>query len=894
MAEVQQLKYQAHAEGRVPPQATDIEMAVLGAMLLEKNAIARALEILDDSVFYKPAHQNIFKAIVCLFERNEAVDSITLAEELKRRGQLDQIGGPVYLSDLTMRVTSAANIEYHAKIVLEKSLLRNLIGASSEISSRAFNEAEDALDLLDEAEQTIFKISEKRLKKSFTSMGDAVFSTMEMLERIHGSSGGVTGVPSGFSRLDNLTGGFQPSDLVIIAARPSMGKTAFVLSVARNAAADHAIPVGFFSLEMSAQQLVLRLICAEARVDAHSVRTGRLPDDQWRQLSTRIGKLYQAKIFIDDTPALGILELRAKARRLKVEHNIGMIIVDYLQLMQGPKSAQSREQEISMISRSLKALAKELNIPVLALSQLNRSLETRPDKRPMLSDLRECVVGETLVLLADGRRVAIRDLVGSTPEVFAVDEHHRIVTAQSDKVWRVGIRPVYRLRLASGRTFRATAKHRMLSGAGWKQIAELSTGDRIALARRLPEPEETLRWPDERVILLGHLIGDGSYLSHQPLRYTTADEDNSRAVREAVEHSFGTPVTRREGPTGTWHQLLIGGNGNRWHHSGVGRWLRELGIWNQRSYQKRIPEEAFRLGNDQIALLLRHLWATDGCLWCRPTKNREAHPNMYFATVSEGLAQDVSALLLRLGIVARIHSVAQKSGRPLFTVRISGAMQQVFRDAVGFFGPRARHAQELDAWLKKVHRCTNVDTLPLEIWDRVRASMQAQNISQRAMASLRQTSYGGTSHFRFAPSRTTVEEYAGILEDEALLSASSDDLFWDRIVAIEPAGEEEVFDLTVPGPSSWIADSIVTHNSGAIEQDADVVIFVHRPEKYGMTKDDGSSAEGIAEIIVGKHRNGPTDEVEVAFIKQYARFENLALPSFENFAPPPSADEPVF
>jgi len=380
---------EGQSEGRVPPQAVEIEMAVLGAMLLEKEAISKALEILDDSVFYKPSHQMIFKAMVSLFEKNEAVDSITLVEELRRRGQIDEIGGHVYISELTMRVTSAANVEYHAKIVLEKALLRNLISASTEVTSRAFNETEDALDLLDDAEQKIFQISEKRMKKSFISMRDAVFNTMEMLESIHGKHSGVTGVPSGFSQLDNLTGGFQASDLVIVAGRPSMGKTALVLSAARNAAIDHAVPVAFFSLEMSSQQLVLRLICAEARVNAHNVRTGRLPDDQWRQLSTRIGKLHAAKIFIDDTPALGILELRAKARRLKVEHNIGMVIVDYLQLMQGPKSAQSREQEISMISRSLKALAKELNLPVLALSQLNRAVEARSDKRPVLADLRE-------------------------------------------------------------------------------------------------------------------------------------------------------------------------------------------------------------------------------------------------------------------------------------------------------------------------------------------------------------------------------------------------------------------------------------------------------------------------------------------------------------------------
>ena len=375
--------------GRVPPQALDVEMSVLGAMLLEKEAISRALEVLDEEAFYKPAHVEIFKAIISLFERNEAADSITVVEELRRAGKLDMVGGPVAIADLTMRVTSAANVEYHAKIVLEKALLRNLISTSSEITSRAFNEQDDALDLLDEAENKIFQISEKRMKKTFTAMKDAVFSTMEMLESIHGKHSGVTGVPSGFTVLDQMTGGFQNSDMIIVAARPSMGKTAFVLSLSRNAAVDHDCPIGFFSLEMSAQQLVMRLICAEARVDAQSVRTGRLPEDQWRNLSTRIGKLYSAKIFIDDTPALSILELRAKARRLKAEHNIRMIIIDYLQLMSGPKSAQSREQEISQISRSLKALAKELNIPVIALSQLNRAVETASDKRPMLSNLRE-------------------------------------------------------------------------------------------------------------------------------------------------------------------------------------------------------------------------------------------------------------------------------------------------------------------------------------------------------------------------------------------------------------------------------------------------------------------------------------------------------------------------
>lgn len=380
---------QPPTEGRVPPQAVDVEMAVLGAMLLEKGALAKAIEILDESCFYKPAHQRIFEAMTALFERSEPVDLITLIDELRRRAELEKVGGEFYLTELTTKVTSAANVEFHAHIVLEKALMRQLIVSSSDVISRAYNETEDALDLLDEAEQKIFQISEQRMKKSFVTMNTAVHSTMEMIESIHGKHSGVTGVPSAFTEVDNYTGGFQKSDLIIVAGRPSQGKTAFVLSVARNASIIHDVPVGFFSLEMSSQQLVLRLICAEARVDAHSVRTGRLPEDEWRKLSTSVGKLYKAKIFIDDTPALSVLEIRAKARRLKAEHNVGMIVVDYLQLMQGPKNAQSREQEISTISRSLKALAKEINIPVVALSQLNRAVEARGDKRPVLADLRE-------------------------------------------------------------------------------------------------------------------------------------------------------------------------------------------------------------------------------------------------------------------------------------------------------------------------------------------------------------------------------------------------------------------------------------------------------------------------------------------------------------------------
>jgi replicative DNA helicase len=360
-------------------------------MLIDKEAVPKVVELLDENSFYSPLHQRIFRATASLFAKGEPVDAVTVIEELRRQGQLHAGEDPVYITELTRSTTTAANIEYHARIVLEKALMRSLINASTEVASRAYTDAEDALDLLDEAEQKIFQISERRLKKTFTPIKKALHQTFEMLQDIHGKHSGVTGVPSGFIDLDNYTGGFQNSDLVIVAGRPSQGKTALALSLARNAALSKEKKTGIaiFSLEMSEQQLVIRLLASEAKVNAHKLRTGRLEEENWKHLSRNVGRLAEAKIFIDDSASLGILELRAKARRLKAEHNIGLVIVDYLQLVQGPKNAESREREISTISRSLKALAKELNIPVIALSQLNRAVESRTDRRPMLADLRE-------------------------------------------------------------------------------------------------------------------------------------------------------------------------------------------------------------------------------------------------------------------------------------------------------------------------------------------------------------------------------------------------------------------------------------------------------------------------------------------------------------------------
>lgn len=373
----------------VPPSAPEVEAAVLGAMLLDKEAIAKVLNIVSKDTFYLPAHQMIFEAIISLFEANEPVDTVTVYEELKKRNQIETIGGAAYLSELAQNVSSPAMIEFHSKIIVEKQILRALIHNATLIQQDAYEGTKDAFDILDDAERRIFEISEIQVKRNYQGMDIAVKNALEYIEAIHSQSYSSFAVPSGFYELDNYLGGFQRSDLIIIAARPSMGKTAFALSVARNAAIDYNIPVGIFSLEMSTMQLIIRLLCAEGRLNAHLVRTGKLPHEDGAKLSKNAHKLIKAPIYVDDSPSQTVLEIRAKARRLKAEKKVGMIVIDYLQLMQGPPKAENREKEISHISRSLKSLAKELNIPVLALAQLNRAVESRADKRPMLSDLRE-------------------------------------------------------------------------------------------------------------------------------------------------------------------------------------------------------------------------------------------------------------------------------------------------------------------------------------------------------------------------------------------------------------------------------------------------------------------------------------------------------------------------
>ncbi|MDF1614700.1 replicative DNA helicase [Desulfurivibrio dismutans] len=382
-----------HAPGsaihRLPPQNVEAEQCVLGSVLLQEGAMSKAVEVLTPEDFYREGHRHIFTAMVALFEKSEPLDLITVTSFLKDSRHLDQIGGPAYLASLTDQVPMAANITFYARIVRDKAILRRLIQTSSEIAGRCYEEQDDIDALLDEVEQTVFEISRSKSGQSYWPMKTVINETFKMVESLYERKEHITGLPTDYHDFDKMTAGLQPSDLIILAARPSMGKTALAMNMVQHIALVNKTPVGVFSLEMSKEQLGMRMLCSVSRVDAQRLRTGFLRDQDWPKLTRAYNMLLDAPVYIDDTPAISVLEMRAKARRLKTEHDIGLIVVDYLQLMRGRSNVQSREQEISEISRSLKAMAKELQVPVMALSQLNRSLESRPNKRPQLSDLRE-------------------------------------------------------------------------------------------------------------------------------------------------------------------------------------------------------------------------------------------------------------------------------------------------------------------------------------------------------------------------------------------------------------------------------------------------------------------------------------------------------------------------
>jgi replicative DNA helicase len=1007
--------------GRQPPQDEAAEQAVLGGMLLSKDAIADVLERLRPGDFYRPNHQSVYDAILDLYGRGEPADAVTVAAELDRRGLLRRIGGAPYLHTLISTVPTAANAGYYAGIVAEKATLRRLVEAGTRVVQYGYAGAEgaDVAEVVDRAQAEIYDVTDGRTSEDFVALEDLLQPTMDEIDAIASNGGLARGVPTGFVELDDTTNGLHPGQMIIVAARPGMGKALALdtplptptgwtrmgdvaigdwlldadgqptrvmaatdvmlgrpcyqidFSDGTTIVADalHQWPTGYgirttaglrsgldtiaaagslgpyndrraattlmspvlqieavrrvrtvpvrcvevdnpahlylagrgmvpthnstlgldflrscsiknrlasvvFSLEMSKSEIVMRLLSAEAKIKLADMRSGRMSDDDWTRLARRMSEISEAPLYIDDSPNLTMMEIRAKARRLKQKADLRLVVVDYMQLMTSGKKVESRQQEVSEFSRSLKLLAKELDLPVVAISQLNRGPEQRTDKKPMLADLREsgCLTASTRILRADtGAEVTFGELMrtGERPLVWSLDERKRMVARRMTNVFASGRKEVFKVRLASGREVEATGNHPFMTLNGWNPLEELSVGDRVAVPRRVPEPVDTQRLPDDKVILLAHMIGDGSCVKNQPIRYASIDELNLAAVSSAANH-FGVTTERDDYAAARVTTLRLPAPYRlaRGKRNPIAAWLDGLGLFGLRSYEKFVPQAIFSAPTDQAALFLRHLWSTDGSLSWDAKHNQG---RVYYASTSRRLIDDVVNLLARVGVFGRIKRVSKAGYRDCWHLHIFGAENELrFLGHVGVNGMKSAVAQDGIAKLEGKARNTNLDAVPKAIWDEVRLALARRQVTHRQFAAAMGTKFCGSTMWKRAPSRARLHRAAALLEDMAIHDLATNDVFWDQIVEITSIGEHDVYDGTVSGTHNFVANGISLHNS--LEQDADMVILLNRPDAF--ERDDPRGGE--ADLILAKHRNGPTKTITVAHQLHLSRFTNMA------------------
>jgi replicative DNA helicase len=823
----------ARSGEQLPPQDLNAERSVLGAMLLSKDAIADVVEVMKPDYFYRPAHQTIYLAILELYGRGEPADFITVADELQKGGNLDRVGGAAYVTGLTRDLPSAVNASYHAEIVRQRSILRRLIEAGTRIVQAGYEGAGEADDILNRAQADIFEISAGRKGEDYVPLADILEGAIAEIEAIANRDGDMVGVPTGLRDLDLLTQGLHPGQLVIIAARPAIGKSTLGLDIARAAAIKHGLTSVIFSLEMSRNEIMMRLLSAEGSIQLNNIRSGRMSSADWQKVAHRQDALRDGPLFIDDSPNMTMTEIRAKCRRLKQQHDLRLVIVDYMQLMTSGKKVESRQQEVSEFSRALKLLAKELEVPVIAISQLNRGPEQRTDKKPMLADLREsgCLTADTRVVRADtGAEVTLGELYESSARdvpVWALDQGLRYRARTLTHVFRTGHREVFDVRLASGRSVRATANHPLLTVSGWEPAGSLSPGTAVAVPRHVPPPLELVAMDDDELVLLAHLLVSGVRAPRRPVQVRSLSMDVLEAVSAAAWRRFGVRTVWDDARCAM--KLPSPCSLTEGVRSPVVQWLDGLGLYG--AADAGVPAPVWSAPKDQVALFLRHVWAA--CGQVGPGAVRAALP-------SRRIADDVARLLLRFGLFATVGpdgdvSLDAPADRAVFVRRIGG------------FGPTAQGA----AAAAQSAAGTGRPGVPDGVWDGV-----ARAIAQAPAGP------GEPGGQRTAP-------VAALLEQADLDLVATNDVQWDAVVAVTPLGTADVFDATVLGSHNFIADGVAVHNS--LEQDADVVVLIHREDFY-----DKENRPGEADLIVAKHRNGPTDTIAVSFQGHYSRFVDLA------------------
>jgi replicative DNA helicase len=859
---------------RTPPHDVAAEQCALGGMLLSKDAISDVIEVIRPADHYRPAHQLIHEAIIDLYSRGEPADAITVASELTKRGEIARVGGAPYLHTLISSVPTAANAGYYARIVRERAILRRLVEAGTRIVQFGYAGDADADELVDRAQAEVYAVTERRTGEDFRSLSEIMPGALDEIESISSRGAVLTGVPTGFADLDALTNGLHPGQMVVIAARPGAGKSTLALDFARAASIKHSIATVLFSLEMGRNEITMRLLSAESRVPLQTMRTGQMNDDDWARLARRMSEVADAPLYIDDSPNMSMMEIRAKCRRLKMRHDLKFVIVDYLQLMSSPKRVENRQQEVSEMSRSLKLLAKELDVPVVALSQLNRGPEQRTDKKPLLSDLREsgCLTAGTRILRADtGSEVSLGDLLASGERnipVWSLDDRLRMVPRTMTHAFPSGVKEVFRVRLASGREVEATANHPFLTLDGWRPLNDLAVKSRVAIPRQVPAPMHPREMPEPELVMLAHLLGDGSFVKNQPIRYASVDEGNLRAVTDAALH-FGITAIHDYHPAARCTSLRLPAPYRvaRGRRNPIAAWLHSMGLFGLRSHEKFIPPQVFSLPRNQLALFLRHLWATDGSV----TVAKSGAVRVYYSTTSERLARDLQILLLRFGIIARLRPVGNVYGRPQWTLDVKGVRdQRQFLDEIGVHGKRELAVMQARDRLETMTAAGRRDTIPSRVWDRVRQVMEDRYVSLAYIQASVGSRSTGDLNPNISPTRTRLARIAEVLCDAELEMLATNDIYWDTISSIVSIGYQPVYDATVSSTHNFLANGINLHNS--IEQDSDIVILLHREDLYERE----SARAGEADLIVAKHRNGPTATVTVAFQGHYSRFADMA------------------
>lgn len=866
---------------KLPPQNIEAEQSLLGSLMLDPDAIFKVSDFLMVKDFYKGNHQKIYEVMLALMEKREAIDLLSVSAKLKEKKLLKEIGGKSYLTSLVNSVPTSSHVKEYANIICKKRVLRDLINYGQEISVSGYEEDKDVEILIDEAERKIFSIAQGNSKKNFTALKDNLEDAFNRLEHLSTKEGQARGVPTGFTDLDNILSGLQKSDLIILAARPSMGKSALASNIAKNVAIKNNTPVGLFSLEMSVDQIVDRLIADISGINLWKLRTGNLKksgdNNDFVRIRESFEELSKLPIYIDESISFNVMQMRTMARRLQAEKGLGLIIVDYLQLMQPRSERASMVEQMTEISRELKKLAKELDVPVLALSQLSRAVEQRTPQVPRLSDLREsgCLTGETLIENAHtGEKTPLKELVGrENIPVHCVNDKWQTEIRNISKVFASGKKMTYELKTRSGFEIKASANHPFLRVNGWTRLDKLKIGDKIATPRKteIKHPRNIIS--SDELILLAHLLGDGCILPKQPYHYTSADLENIKIVEKTAKKIFN--INSRIIKQKNWFHIYLKSpyslTKGKFHP--ITKWFNKLNIMRVRSWEKKVPENVFYLDNKKIALFLKHLWATDGHISIKKCKTgkRSVSANIYYATTSIALAKDIKYLLLRFGIRSKIGTIQSKKYRNCYHITINGASHQLsFLKNIGCFGKRSKNIPYLINKLSEIKQNTNVDGWPKETWKIIiNPSRERNGISWRSFCQKIDTSYCGTTLFKSGISTVRLKKIAQFIESEEINNAIKSDIFWDEIISIKKLKVEEVYDATVPGPHNFLANGIFVHNS--IEQDADVVMFIYREDYYRQD----TNRKNISDIIIAKHRNGPIGKVELYFDQETATFKNL-------------------